>query len=143
MSANTTAPALRSRFLTLCLEQLGKPYIWASKGPASFDCSGLVTWSLLKAGGPDWRGFHNAQRLWTELPETFDPQPGDLAFYGRTDHSSHVMVRVGAFGLIVGASGGNSDTTTPTPGASVKIRASHTYRPDFLGWRSLSQHLSV
>lgn len=31
--------------LALAREQLGKPYQWGSRGPSSFDCSGLIIWS--------------------------------------------------------------------------------------------------
>ena len=30
--------------------QIGKPYVWGAKGPASFDCSGLVGWCYAQLG---------------------------------------------------------------------------------------------
>jgi len=32
---------------------LGKPYVWAGRGPDEFDCSGLITWSYKQAIGKD------------------------------------------------------------------------------------------
>ena len=31
-------------------QQLGKPYVWGTQGPRTFDCSGLVHYVYLKAG---------------------------------------------------------------------------------------------
>jgi cell wall-associated NlpC family hydrolase len=34
----------------LALKQIGKPYVWGTAGPKSFDCSGLIEWAYEKAG---------------------------------------------------------------------------------------------
>src|ERR1700744_2123551 len=37
-------------FLKAALSRQGLPYVWGAAGPLSFDCSGLVQWSLARAG---------------------------------------------------------------------------------------------
>lgn len=136
----------RPEFLALALEQMGKPYLWGSKGPDAFDCSGLVSHCLFRVGGPDWRAFGNTDYLLTHLPATEDPKPGDLCLYGPSEtDANHVMIWLGACGLVFGASNGNSDCTTleiaRTRRAFVKTKSSRFYRPGFLGFRSLAQYL--
>jgi murein DD-endopeptidase len=135
----------RSAYLKLALEQMGKPYRWGAKGIDLFDCSGLVTSCLHRLGGPDWRLTHNTDRLLLELPETHSPLPGDLCLYGAKNDANHVMLWLGSCGLVFGASGGGRDTASleiaRKQNACVKVKSSHEYRPDFLGFRSLSQFL--
>ena len=61
---------------------LGKPYVWAAAGPASFDCSGLTQWVWRRAGvvfshytGAQW---NEGVRIGRD-----QPIPGDLVFFGR------------------------------------------------------------
>lgn len=131
-------------FLDAALRLEGQPYLWCGKGPTAFDCSGLATWCLRAAGGPDWRTTHNAQRLWDGLPGVPKPAPGDLVFYGRLDRVVHVMVWWGD-GRVFGACGGDRGTTSlelaAARGARVRFRRSAEYRVDVLGYRSLAQYL--
>jgi len=129
------------------LEQIGAPYLWGAKGDLvhpyglrAFDCSGLVTWALMRAGGPDWRATHNTDRLWAEGVPVEAPQPGTLVLYGAAGDPSHVMLYVGA-GVVVGASGGGRNTTSISlaqdSGARVKTFVTQHYRPDLLGYREV------
>jgi murein DD-endopeptidase len=153
----------RSSYLFTALGLVGVPYIWGGKDPGDqveeidrstgklvrswtrgLDCSGLVTHVLWRLGGPDWRQTHNTDRLWDELPETHAPQPGDICLYGlggSQPNPSHVMLWLGACGVVFGATGGNSDTKTHADAkrhdARVKFKTSHLYRADFLGFRSM------
>lgn len=65
------------RAVKAALAQLGKPYVWGSKGPNSFDCSGLVQWAYRQAGvqlGPDtYTQIHQG------IPVT-QVQAGDVVF---------------------------------------------------------------
>lgn len=139
--------AQRALFLRTVLEQVGAPYLWGGKGSViapyglrAFDCSGLVTYAYLKAGGPDWRLTHNTDVMLAKLPAVEEPRAGTLCLYGKGADASHVMVYV-AEGVVVGASGGGSNTTSigiaQDVGARVKVYASVNYRPDFLGYREL------
>lgn len=137
--------ATRDAFMRLVLAQEGAPYVWGAKGTLHskgqvrcFDCSGLVTWALREAGGPDWRPFHNCKRLWKELPEVLLPETGDLAFYGPPGAPSHVMI-VTSLDTCFGASGGDSRTVVPglNPRARVQSKPAIRYRPDLIGFRRL------
>lgn len=124
----------RQRFLEWCEQQRGKPYIWGGKGPNTFDCSGIITAGLLACGWKDWRQTHNSARLFDVLEPVEAAEVGDFAFYGPPKRITHVMV-VWYGGGAYGASGGNSSTTKPTPGASVKAKKTVNYRRDFRGFR--------
>jgi cell wall-associated NlpC family hydrolase len=79
--------------------QIGKPYVYASDGPGSYDCSGLTMASWAKAGVslP-----HNAlqQSRVTKSISRSQLQPGDLVFYYSDVH--HVSLYVGG-GWVVSA----------------------------------------
>lgn len=136
-----------ARALALAITQDGKPYLWARKGPDAFDCSGLVSWSIHAAGGPDLRWYYNAQRLWDELEPT-RPQPRVicLALYGYAvnggEHVDHVMWCTGD-GRVFGACGGGRHTTSleiaSKEGAKVRFRPRPDYRSvsPLLGYRAL------
>jgi cell wall-associated NlpC family hydrolase len=83
--------------------QIGKPYQYASKGPDSYDCSGL-TYAAWQAAGVTIGGSSGAQ--YASLPHV--PmnmiQAGDLIFWG-PGGSSHVGLYVGG-GSIIDASSG-------------------------------------
>lgn len=136
-----------ARFIALALTQEGAPYVWAGKGEyvegkrhaflnsnglqrLVFDCSGLVTWCLRRCGWQS-RVEMNAHRLWTMLPRTDKPLPGDFILYGKPALASHVEIVMDG-GRTYGAIGGNSKTTQPTPGACVQWRKKP--RADVLGF---------
>jgi cell wall-associated NlpC family hydrolase len=103
-----------SRFLTAATSRLGLPYIWGAAGPASFDCSGLVQWSLAQAGVLMPRVAVDQARTGPRVPVT-DLQPGDLLFYF-TDptapaYISHVAIYLGN-GMMIQA---------PEPGQNVEV----------------------
>jgi hypothetical protein len=152
--------ARRAAFLEFVLSKDGLPYCWPTeenrysgkdlrhaKYKDCYDCSGLVTAGLYHASGGklDWRSTTNAYRLMHLLPETHEPRPGDLAFYGPGRNLvNHVMIVLGEKDRdlqVYGACGGNSYVTSPdiarAKGARVRTRKSHTYRPDFLGFTRL------
>jgi len=127
----------RQRFLDWCYSQRGRPYIWGAKGPEAYDCSGLVTSGFLAVGGQDWRVTHNSQRLFGLLQDITDrpAKAGDLVFYGPPNRVTHVMV-LWEDGRVFGATGGGSQTKTPTKGAEVQFRSKVGYRPDVKGFRA-------
>lgn len=92
----------RAKFLRAVVEQLGKPVVWAAKSPEAFDCSELVAWAYLQAGGTDQRGTHTAQRYHDETRPLRPDEPvlpGDLCFHGVyeqvKDGAGHVVMRDG------------------------------------------------
>jgi len=85
-------------FLAAAESRLGMPYVWGANGPNSFDCSGLVQWSLAQAGVAMPRvaadqALTGPQVLLSQLA------PGDLLFYHTDptapDYVSHVAIYLG------------------------------------------------
>lgn len=133
---------LRTQFVELAIQQLGKPYIWNADGPDYFDCSGFYCWLLKQLFVSDWGATHNCQKICDTLVPTKKPEKGDAVLYGlrgkNSLKASHLMIWVGD-GRVIGASGGNRDTKTveiaKAKGACVQFKPSKDYRPDFLGFR--------
>lgn len=86
-------------FVSTALAQLGKPYVYGAAGPNSFDCSGLIMYSLNAAGV---RGIpHRADLqyfLSSNHPSRGQLQPGDLVFFssgGTPNGISHNGIYIG------------------------------------------------
>ncbi|PIO80005.1 hypothetical protein BSQ39_13015 [Loigolactobacillus backii] len=62
----------------------GKPYVWGATGPDSFDCSGLVMYSLKKAFGIIYPHFSGDQISKAKSISASDAKPGDLL--GNDEH---------------------------------------------------------
>src|SRR5262249_7402871 len=74
------------------------PYVWGGNGPGVFDCSGLVKWSLARAGVVMPRVAADQARTGPQVPLS-QLEPGDLLFY-HTDptapgYISHVAIYAG------------------------------------------------
>jgi NlpC/P60 family len=86
------------KFLTAAESRIGMPYVWGAAGPTSFDCSGLVQWSLARAGVAMPRVAADQARTGPLVPLR-DLQPGDLLFYHTDptapDYISHVAIYIG------------------------------------------------
>ena len=128
-------PASRARFIQLAMEQLGKPVLWAQRGPSSFDCSGLVGYALELAGlSPTIRYSHNAQMMANECGES-EPKPGDLCFYGLGPANiEHVAIYLEG-GKALSADGATShitrlDMAMANPANRVRLHDSWTFRRD-------------
>jgi cell wall-associated NlpC family hydrolase len=92
-----TSPELEA-FLQAALSRVGLPYVWGAAGPSSFDCSGLVQWSMRQAGLVMPRVAADQARTGPLIPLA-DLRPGDLLFY-HTDvtapsYISHVAIYLG------------------------------------------------
>ena len=128
---------LRERFVELALLKVDSVVLWNRDGPDVFDCSGLVAWCILKAGGPDLRATHNAQKLFDETagPWSIEPRPGDLAFYGADiKRITHVAIWLGPE-RVLSADGATSRVTDlakaqANPAARVHLHT-RPYRRDF------------
>ncbi|WP_228644512.1 C40 family peptidase [Microtetraspora sp. AC03309] len=109
---------------TWALQQLGKPYVWAAAGPASYDCSGLTMRAWERAGVDldHWTGTQ-----WQSGPHVpIDQlQPGDLVFFGRVTRDPGSIHHVGLYigrGLMVHA-----------PQTGDVVRIAPIWRPDLVG----------
>jgi cell wall-associated NlpC family hydrolase len=79
-----------SRLVQVALAQVGKPYIWGTKGPNAFDCSGLASWSYAQIGLNIPAGSRAQFSGMSEVGRS-SVQPGDLIFFSmagtsRIDH---------------------------------------------------------
>jgi peptidoglycan DL-endopeptidase CwlO len=101
-------------FLTAAESRLGLPYVWGANGPTSFDCSGLVQWSLAQAGVVMPRVAAAQAQAGPAVPLS-QLAPGDLLFY-HTDptapgYISHVAIYIGDGEML----------QAPQPGQDVEV----------------------
>jgi hypothetical protein len=74
------------KFVACARAQVGKPYKWATAGPNTFDCSGLVAFCYHDATG-ETISRSSYDQVTLGLPVHVDEiRPGDLVFWGRADH---------------------------------------------------------
>ncbi len=108
MTAVHAGTAAAQAAVDFALAQVGKPYVWGSAGPGSYDCSGL-TMASWRAGGVSLPHNAAAQYGYGTHVDEADLQPGDLIFFYHP--IGHVTIYIGN-GLMVSA---------PTEGEPVKI----------------------
>ncbi len=87
----------QSSIVNLTYAQLGKPYVWGSEGPNSFDCSGLVNYVYKNGAGINVPRTSKQQSTFGTTISRENLKPGDLIF-SSTDGSggvSHVGIYVG------------------------------------------------
>lgn len=82
--------------------QLGKPYVFGSAGPASFDCSGL-TMRAWQAAGSDLPHQTALQYAAVAHRPIGQAQPGDLVFWNDGGVIHHVALYVGGGQIIEAA----------------------------------------
>ncbi len=81
------------RVIEIAKRQIGDPWVWGRRGPAAFDCIGLVYYAFKEAGalkliGGEYRTI-GALRAWAENHAGDDrrnPRRGDLVVWGGTKH---------------------------------------------------------
>jgi cell wall-associated NlpC family hydrolase len=95
--------------VNFALAQVGKPYAYATSGPATYDCSGLTAaaWGAAGVSLPHYSGAQYDQLPHVPLSAI---QPGDLVFRG-PGGSQHVEMYIGN-GMVV---------TAPHTGDFVKV----------------------
>ena len=105
-------------FLAAASSRLGKPYVWGATGPNSFDCSGLVQWSLAHAGIRMPRVSQEQFLTGPHIPYA-DARPGDLLFwhYDPTDQQDvdHVAIYAGKGMMLVAPHTGENVQYVPVP----------------------------
>src|SRR5215207_2135757 len=71
------------RAIAVAMSKLGAPYVWATAGPDTFDCSGFTWWVACQVLGPqddDLRSSHHQFNVWGERVSGA-PIAGDLVFF--------------------------------------------------------------
>ncbi len=77
---------------------LGTPYVWGSKGPKTFDCSGFTTWVFKKHGLDIGHGSRNQATKGRKIDLT-DARVGDLIFFTLPRQAG--SKRVGHVGMVI------------------------------------------
>jgi hypothetical protein len=90
------------QLVSLANRQVGRPYVWATAGPNTFDCSGLVYWLVGQVTGtslaPEYRSsYYQWQHLGTRVPKDQRIKAGDVLFYDTEENGTagHVGVYIG------------------------------------------------
>jgi len=131
--------ATNERLADEALKHLGKPYVWATAGPDTFDCSGLVYWCFERVTGEDLdQGYRDShlQYRWGEAVRG-EPERGDLVFF---DTARGGEVRLGNAASHVGiALGGGRFVHAANPSVGVIVSDLAHYRGQYpwLGARRL------
>lgn len=95
---------------------IGDPYVYGAAGPNSFDCSGLIQYSLEQLGYQNVPRTSEAQWAWVQKLQENQIQPGDLIFEqwpGDNASPGHVVLYAGS-GQVVEA---------PETGKDVQVRS--------------------
>ncbi len=91
------APAAQAA-VAFALKQLGKPYVWATEGPDTYDCSGLVLASYLSVGVRMPRVANNQYGAGRPVLAS-QLLPGDLLFFSTDPRDwrqiHHVAIYIG------------------------------------------------
>jgi len=124
-SGTVTGGSGVSGLLSIARSKLGSSYVWGSKGPNSFDCSGFVYWCLNQSGvrqsyltSSGWRNVGK----YTKISSFGSLQAGDIIVV-----SGHVGIVAGG-GSVIDASSSN--------GRVVERSLSSWWRNNFIcGWR--------
>lgn len=127
-SANAASPGVdvtTQRIATFALAQLGKPYVFATSGPETFDCSGLVAAAYREVGiqVPAYTG--TLATLGREVnPSTETIRPGDLIFMRGGSPASdlgHVGIAVSATEWVRAPRTGDVVKSGPIPAGALQM----------------------
>jgi uncharacterized protein YgiM (DUF1202 family) len=94
---NGKATLQGKKMIDYAMKYLGYPYVWATHGPTTFDCSGFTYWVTLKTLKQDIGAGTWSQSI-SGTPVAFsDLRPGDLVFFQNTYTwgLSHVGIYIG------------------------------------------------
>ncbi len=89
-----------TKFINLAKTMLNKPYVYATEGPETFDCSGLVYYCLKNIGYKisrmSSRGYA-ALSSWKDVKDKSDLRKGDLVFFRSSsgDTITHIAIYIG------------------------------------------------
>ena len=80
-------------------KHLGKPYVYGSNGPDTFDCSSFVCWAFTHSGVLDMPRT-SAQEVYNRYCEYIEPEEaraGDLVFFQGTYNSHSLITHIGIY----------------------------------------------
>ncbi|MCM3735497.1 SH3 domain-containing protein [Bacillus cytotoxicus] len=93
--SNISNPAKGDKIINEAKKHIGKPYVFGTEGPSSFDCSGFITYVFNHAGYSLSRT--NAQGFYNQSQKIPNPQPGDLVFFHSTYPTKNYITHVGIY----------------------------------------------
>ncbi len=119
-SVNVSVPdaASSSDIVSIAMDYLGCPYVWAGSSPSGFDCSGFVMYVYAKVGV----SLPHSSRMQYGCGKAVsrdDLRPGDLVFFGNPIH--HVGIYVG------------DDKMIHAAGTGKDVRISTIWRSNYYG----------
>ncbi|HDR7793032.1 TPA: SH3 domain-containing protein [Bacillus luti] len=121
---NTNNSGDSSSLLAYAKSMQGVPYVWGGTSANGVDCSGYIYHVFKKFG-------HNISRqsvagYWSSLPQTSNPQPGDLIYFQNTYKSgpSHMGIYLG----------GGSFIQSGDKGVAVASLSNSYWKSHFLGY---------
>lgn len=118
------------KIVELAYKQLGKPYVWGTHGPRSFDCSGLTSYLYKHAYGIGISTSSRAQASYGYKVSKSNLKKGDLMFFATGGGGiSHVGIYVGNNKLI--------HASTPSTGVILSDINSSYYQRTFVTARRL------
>jgi cell wall-associated NlpC family hydrolase len=97
----TVASGVINNILKIAGSEIGKPYVYGSEGPSSFDCSGLIDYAYRRAGVKlpvDRLTTYNALKLGISVKGK-QLNPGDMVI---VNHGEHMVMYVGG-GKVIAA----------------------------------------
>ncbi len=129
---NGAGTATGNAIVNYAMRYVGYPYVWATAGPSSFDCSGFTNWVIKNVVGRDiGRG------LWTQWASGVavsraNLQPGDLVFFQNTYKAglSHSGIYIGNNQFV--------HAENPNTGVRVSDLNSNYYGSRWLGARRIN-----
>lgn len=119
----TPAGNYKSKAISVAKSNLGVKYKWAGNTPSGFDCSGLVNYSLGKAGVNLPR---TAGEMYSVGTKVTSYQPGDLLFFATSGGRkvTHVAIYIGNGQMIHSAT---------SNGVSIASINNPYWKPRFIG----------
>jgi hypothetical protein len=123
--------------IAVAMTKLGHPYVWATAGPDTFDCSGFTWWIACQVLGPqdyELRSSHHQFNVWGE-PVHGVPLAGDLVFF---DVGQGVIMgnRAGHVAMMI-----NRETFIHAANEDLGVRTDRLdadwYAPRFIGARRI------
>jgi cell wall-associated NlpC family hydrolase len=115
--AQSGGGSAQSRMVSWLQQQVGKDYVAFTKGPNTFDCSGLTS-AMLDQLGVHTPAFTLSQAQMGMQVSTTDLQPGDLVFFHGAPMAGHPDGNLGHVGVYIG---GGQYIQAPHTGAKVMI----------------------
>jgi cell wall-associated NlpC family hydrolase len=92
--------------LRAAMTRIGRPYSMGAMGPQAFDCSGLTSWSMRRAGIRLPRTSFAQARIGSRVARS-NLRPGDLVFFNTAGPgASHVGIATGRNSVVSATSRG-------------------------------------